>query len=63
MSIRQHPVFDEEEKLHLRLATEIMHAARCELTDRIVESAIGFPSEGGKLVSTDVVVSTTDGTE
>ena len=24
MSIRQHPVFDEEEKLHLRLATEIM---------------------------------------
>ena len=39
------------------------NAARCELTDRIVESAIGFPSEGGKLVSTDVVVSTTDGTE
>ncbi len=37
------------------------NAARCELTDRIVESAIGVPSEGGKLVSTDVVVSTTDG--
>jgi hypothetical protein len=37
------------------------NAARCELTDRIVESAICFPSEGGKLVSTDVVVSTTDG--
>ncbi len=37
------------------------NAARCKSADRIVESAIGVPSEGDKLVSTDVVVSTTDG--
>ena len=37
------------------------NAARCELADKTVEFAIGVPSEGGKLVSTDMVVSTTEG--